>query len=471
MRTLWAAVLATAMAGAAWAQAPERDAKSEQEDLKRKVDYLMEKNRQAEAAKPAQAEPPKGGNPVIEAYFKDGFRFKSSDGNLEGKIGGRVMEHLRFVKNRSDGNTPGGTSPNTFTFKENYIQLDGTIYKDFEYKLQANFFPAGGNAGPFASLSDTYLGWRPAKEIGFRFGQMEVPFSQEQIESTLYIDLVERSVANRLSPVRDLGAEVYGSFADGIVQYEAGIFNGTMIGGSSNTRNLNDNNDEKEFAARLRFMPFRTGGPPWIRQLRVGVAGTYSYAGGSFGTPETLPQLSSPESSTTWAAYIAGTSNLGKRTRLGAELSYIYGPFGLRAEVMKMSLDATPATANSPDQKVDLTGYYVLATFILTGEDKADEGRLSPAHPINLSEGHFGAFELAARVSGVDASDVLDEGFITTGTNDKVTAYTLGVNWWLVRNVRISFNWVHNTFAEPLVSGPNRIRREDAVLIRFQIDF
>jgi phosphate-selective porin OprO and OprP len=503
MKPLWTAVVALAAAGSAWAddEAPLtlKDREARVLELEARVRALEAQQDDAEALrklkeasakeKPqekddlparvsrlekAQAAPPAAQEGGIQTFFKDGFRFKTADGSFEGHIGGRVMEHLRFVKNRFDSSIPGGTRPNTFTFKENYIQLDGTFFKDFEYKLQANFFPANDNAGPFASLSDTYLGWRPAKELGFRFGQMEVPFSQEEIESTLYIDLVERSVMNRLSPVRDLGIEAFGSFMDGILQYEIGAFNGAMIAGSNNTRNLNDNNDEKEYAGRLRFMPFRHSEASWIKQLRLGVAGTSGSASGPFnaGVVETFPPLSSVETGTVWAAYApTPLSNRGQRARLGAELSYVYGSFGLRAEYIKMSLDETPAGADSPTEKVDLTGYYVQATFILTGEDKADEGRLVPRHPLNLAAGDFGAFELAARVSAVDAGDLTDSGFIAAGTNDQVTAYTLGLNWWMVRNVRVSFNWVHTVFDEDLVSGTHEIDHEDALLARFQIDF
>jgi hypothetical protein len=41
----------------------------------------------------------------------------------------------------------------------------------------------------------------------------------------------------------------------------------------------------------------------------------------------------------------------------------------------------------------------------------------------------------------------------------------------MTRNVRVSFNWVHNKFEEDLVAGPHRIDDEDAFLARFQIDF
>lgn len=433
-----------------------RDA--EIETLKKRLDLLEGKTKAV--PEPGGKESPVG------AYFKDGLRFRTADGDFEAHIGGRIMEHARFVLNRLDAGGP--QLPNTFTFKENYIQLDGTFFKEYEYKVQANFIPNTTNAGPFASLSDCYMGWKPAKEFGIRFGQMEVPISQEEIESTLFIDFVERSAMNRLSPVRDLGMEVYGAVSDGLFEYEAGVFNGFQSG--SNTRNLNDNNDEKDLAARLRVTPFKAGDDSWLKQLRLGVAGT---AGTETANPasSTLPALSSVETGTTWGSPTAGVFNDGDRRRIGLELSWIVKAFGLRAEYIRESLDV--GLNAQPTTSVDIDGYYIAATVILTGEDKPLEARIVPAHPFNLSKGDWGAFEAAARLSAVDAGDLGDKGLLdpAKGGNDTITATTLGVNWWPTRNVRYSLDWVHNAFDKPLVAGVNRIGSENAILMRFQLDF
>lgn len=439
------------------------------EEQSRAIEELrrsLEKAPAAAAPAPIPAEGPTPDDSRIEATFQNGFRLKTADGNFDAHVGGRIVQHGRFVFNRLDAPAAaGGPPPNSFFFKEVYLQLDGTLYKDFKYVIQANFFPNNTPAGPFSSLSDAWVSWRPAPEFGITFGQMEVPISQEEICSTRYIDFVERSVLNRLVPTRDLGVEVYGALFDGVLEYEAGVFNGRLNANTS--RNLNDNNDEKDVAGRLRVTPFKAGGADWIRQLRLGLAAT---TGNQGGPPDAVADLTSLETGTRFIDFDAATLNDGRRTRLGAEVSWPIGPFGLQAEYVQVRLDAANGAATGA---ITEAGYYVAATMLLTGEDKPREGRIVPAHPFSPGEGGWGAFELAARVAGVRVNGVFDGPFgaAGTGANDAITAYTFGINWYLTSNLRTSLDYIHNQFANaPIVNG-HAIGSEDALLTRFQVDF
>ena len=47
-------------------------------------------------------------------------------------------------------------------------------------------------------------------ELRLRTGQFHVPFSLEELTSDNFIDFIERSIVNALTPMRDRGAKIYG---------------------------------------------------------------------------------------------------------------------------------------------------------------------------------------------------------------------------------------------------------------------
>ena len=79
-------------------------------------------------------------------------------------------------------------------------------------------------------------------------------------------------------------------------------------------------------------------------------------------------------------------------------------------------------------------GGFIQAGYFITGETRTYKGgkfnRTKPAKP--LSAGGMGAFEVAARFDTLDARSAGDE---------KVDAFTLGVNWYLESHLRVSANY------------------------------
>jgi phosphate-selective porin OprO/OprP len=85
------------------------------------------------------------------------------------------------------------------------------------------------------------------------------------------------------------------------------------------------------------------------------------------------------------------------------------------------------------------SGGYGQVSWFATGEQRpysAKKGAFkSPkiTRPFDLSQGDWGAFELAARYSHLD----LNDGGLTGG---ELTATTLGANWYVNNNVRFMGN-------------------------------
>jgi len=425
---------------------------------------------QAAAADPAATPPPAGSKPdapvagssEIHAAFKDGLDFFTSDGSFKAHIGGRVLVHYRSVFDRPDD--ANRTSPDAFYLRNARLEMMGQYYKDFEFRITLDA-PTGTTSATTGTLQDCYLGWKHYPECAVRIGQMKVPFSLEEMMTRKTLDFNERSVANRLSHSRDLGVMVSGVIAGGLFEYEAGVFNGQG-------RAVQDGNDEKDVALRLRTRPFLgSDAVPCLQGLTVGVAGTI----GDLDNAPVSATLNALDFYTTELNILfldATTGTLdGIRTRLGAEVSWSDGPFGLRGEYLQRTDSVDTATEN--DARIASRGWYVTASWLLTGEAKSFEKAVVPAQPVDPGEGGWGAFELALRYSRLHiAHNIFDLGVASAASNSNgASVLTLGVNWYLTRNVRLCPEVIWERFDDKIAFSS---RLEDTcwgLLIKAQLDF
>jgi phosphate-selective porin OprO/OprP len=331
----------------------------------------------------------------IDVTFDDnGLRFKGLDGNIDAQVGGRFLLHGRFL----DKDTDEQSTADTFFVRQARLEVEGIFFKEWDFKVQADF-PTGTTSNTSGTLQDAWIGWKGVPEFAIRFGQAKVPFSQEETCSTRFIDFVERSLLNRLTPQRDVGFFAYGKLGEGFFEWEAAFYNGTG-------RALTDSNDSKDYAARLRLTPFRTSESAAVKGLRVGVAGTFGDHNNA------LADVSTVSTATRFVDFDGTVTNDGDLARLGGELSWLVGPFGLKAEWAQADIDVHEPGATS--EKTEATAWYAAATYLLTGEDKTLEGRIVPKAAFNVKEGTFGAWELAARVSALEFDDeIVSNGWVT----------------------------------------------------------
>jgi phosphate-selective porin OprO/OprP len=419
--------------------------------------------------------------------------FSTPDGNFSAKIGGRIFVVARHVFDRDDG---GGGGADNFLVDDARIQLDGTFFKDFFYRLETTAKTGSPSvsitstgtvdpdgAGPLPpvpvsvsgsstatnamlNLNDVYVGYSGLRDFfTLQFGQFKQPFSQEETTSSRFIDFAERSVYNAglVVPSRDVGLMLFGSVGQGLLQWSLGAFNGTGVG---KPKNLADNNDEKDIAARIFLSPLKSG-PGLLRNLRLGVDATV----GDVDGPVALGAITTGDYSgvTLIPATLAQLDGL--RIRLALNFSWAYGPVSLRAEYG--TLDQELQDSYAPASDFEIRAAYVQATWLLTGEEKVLENRIKPKANLNPLEGAWGAFELALRLASVDATEVRDAGLIAATANAKVREATVGLNWWWTPNVVVRFNWERFMFDEdlPVGSGNALEDHQDVFYVRWQIDF
>lgn len=352
--------------------------------------------------------------------------------------------------------------------------MDGTFFKEFGFHVEGDF-PSSAT-GPAPTLQAAFLEWRKAPEFRFMAGQFKAPMSQERLRSRLFSDFVEDAMLTRFVPGYDIGLQAHGSIGGGVFGYQVAVVNGRSHLDNGG-RSRNDDNDTKELVGRMTLSPWVTDKGSFLKGLRIGgsvsLTRTDNVAIVAATAPATSPtnfDLITPELGVT-ILDPTGTGAVafdGRRSRIGAEISYAVGPACLRAEyLVRKDRMAGAGTSDT----VATTAWSGTATWILTGEDKLPETRITPKTPFDLAGG-WGAFELAARAAHSKVGrDIQDVGVSLVGQSTEVTSYSAGANWGLTRNVRFSADVIREDYHGKITLGTEQKGALTGFLARFQIDF
>jgi phosphate-selective porin OprO/OprP len=417
------------------------------------------------AQEPPKADPKPPSEPAISVTLKDGVHFRSEDGELDAMLGGYVGIHYRFIANRPQDNAR--AAPDTWFLRQVRPELAGTVFKDFDFRVQVDL-ATGTTSAVVGTLQDAYIGWRHFPELSLRLGQFKEPFGQEQTTADRRIDFAERAEGDKFTPGRDLGAMVYGKLFDGILGYEAGLFNGQG-------RGVVDANQGKEEAGRLRLQPFFTSDDSFLlKNLRVGIAGTIGRVqNGAIGATGPFTSNSAYLNINYLTTNAPATTVLnGERSRWGVESTWNFGPIGLRGEFWRR-ID-TVDTAVLSGQKIDSAAWNASVSWLLTGEAKPIEGRVVPLHSFDPGTGDWGALEIAFRADALRIDPQVGTLIpFAAGTHaNRVIAYSAGLNWYLTRSIRITPDLFWENFDVPLsfATGSSRNHFFGGIL-RFQLEF
>jgi phosphate-selective porin OprO/OprP len=255
-----------------------------------------------------------------------------------------------------------------------------------------------------------------------------------------------------------------------------------------------DNNDDKDWAARVFTQPFSRTDSAALRGLGAGIAVSYT---NQVGTPTNslLPTYKTETQRNFFSYDAARTANGatpeagatyadGRRTRISPQAFYYFKSFGLLSEYVRESQDVartfgTGAAANTRRATLNPDSWQVTATYLVTGDD-ASFGTVRPNHPFLLGQPGWGALELAARVSelSVDPDTFVNAGggsvhdwFANPNTQaNKALAWTAGINWYLNQNIVWYLNYTLTSFDGGAPNGGDRAD-ESAFFTRFQVAF
>lgn len=198
-------------------------------------------------------------------------KWKIADYVTVPKFGGYIVGTYKY--NSQEGKNGG----DGFGLRYLRLYLDGTVLKDFKYRVQMNVSGEPGSKNS-ARVIDAFISWQKWAPLGIKLGEykrcftFENPMNPWDIASGDYTQLTKhftgmggdlyQGAAN--SGGRDLGIQIYGdAFKVGktqhyLLHYQAGIYNGQGI-------NTSDKDKEKDYIATVQLQP--------LKGLYVGVFG------------------------------------------------------------------------------------------------------------------------------------------------------------------------------------------------------
>lgn len=438
-RTTWV-IAAMASLGLAAAPALATDADGDDKSVTEKVlDILKEQGtidqqRYDELKSEAQAER-ESGLPAVaakdewEAYWKDGTRIERKDGSVKIKFGGRAQFDAAAIGAEGRVQQRFDVEGTGVEFRRARLFVSGSMGEHGIFKVQYDF--AGGEA----EFKDVYAGLTNLPYVGTaRAGHAYEPFGLDQQTSSKYITFMERNLpTTAFSNERQSGVVLNNTAFDERMTWS--------IGGFRSADDFGDGfSNQGLYDVALRI----TGLPVWEddgeRLVHVGYSYTHEFRGGDITRFRSRPEAH-------LASYLVTTPDIlsdGVDT-FGVELGTVQGPLSVQGEWVSAFVDAANPGATPPPTAIardsEFYGASVQVSYFLTGEQRVYDtelgafGRTAPNEPFSLSKGQWGAFEVGARYSHLNLNDNTVRGGV-------LSDYTLGVNWYLYRNLRIMLNGV-----------------------------
>ena len=391
--------------------------------------------------------------PVVEVG-PQGFFIRSQDNSYNLRIGGYMQADGRFYLSEPK---PTGSE---FLIRRLRPYFEGTVGKYYDFRFMEDF----GQGTTI--LEDAYADIHYWPEFRLRVGKFKEPVGLERLEEDRALKFVERGLPTDLVPDRDLGFNFHGDLFAQRVEYALGLFNGT----ADNTATADgDNNDGKDFAARIFVHPFADTSLEYARQLGFGVAGTY---GDERST--TIDSSYKSAGQNVFFSYAKGVVAAGPRYRISPQADYYWKSFGLLGEFVQNTqrLLLPPSTGKAAHPRtISNQAWQLAATYLLTGED-ATYGQVKPRRNFDPIGGGIGAWEVVARIDDLQIDrDVYKYGLASASTSSREAfEWALGVNWYLNPNVKMQFDYEHTGFRYGAAKGHDR-PDESAVLSELQLQF
>jgi len=418
------------------AAASEKNVAQEILDILRANNQITAQQYDALLAKAkAEEAKPQGGDAkhtpgALRVFWKDGVNFEGGDDTpIKFQIGGYLQTDWAYTNGDKKLEAKFGKSSSGVEFRRARIAMGGSLYDTVDYKLEYDF------ATGVPKILDAYLQVNDLPWVGTtRVGNVKEPFGLNQLMSDKYDAFMESpSMQDTFIPKRNVGILVQNTAFDKRMTWALGGFRQTDDVG-------------KGFGPDAMYnLTGRLSGLPWYeeqgRQL-VHVGLSYSHR---FRNNDPVSFSVRPEAHL--APVLVNTGNIVSDgvNLLNPELAVVYGPFAVQAEYTKAMVETPKGKGNG----LDFSGYYVEASYFLTGENRNYKtaagtfGLTSPKHNFD-GHGNWGAFEVATRYSALNLNDQKVHG-------GRLTGITTGVNWYLNPSMRLmaNYNVAHrNTFGD-----------------------
>ncbi|MET0546202.1 MAG: porin [Caulobacterales bacterium] len=379
-----------------------------------------------------------------ETYGKGAPEFSDPDGNIKFKVRGRVQfDYVNLDQSDDDG---GSTEFNQTRTRRARIGVEGQFDSKFKYKAEVTLngkesdSGTAGAPGKEVQWEDAYIEYVGGSTWSVILGNQDQGYTLERLTSSRFSTNMERNMGDQAFGFgRTLGIGLMAG------QDNWGL-SAFVNGDSMNNSDLASGDESMEYRLHGYFTPVNT--PTSLAYI----GGTVRYRDAQDGA--SFRYRSRPE--TNLGSRLVDTgAGYDEDTMYSVEAAGKMGPVYAQGEY-------TMLTAKGPaGLDDDFSTYFVQAGWFVTGESRNYKGgkfdRLTPNSPV--SEGGMGAWELRGRYDFLDLNDNGNNG-------GEMTAYTLGVNWTPVKNVRFMGEYV-NAESKERALGDNY----DADVIQFRAQF
>ena len=349
--------------------------------------------------------------------------------------------------------------------------------------VPVGFLPGGALSG----VENAYLSYTGFKPFGgtlaIEGGVMDLPITIDEAMSSNDIPFLERASPGVIA--RSLAADDFRSafgarwFND---RFWAGAYvTGPTTGAIHSASSVNPNGTTEQLGTVARVAGQIVSGKDYSLHLGADAEFLLQPPHNLVTNAQALTLSDRPELRIDPTTLIStgAIANASGAQVYSAEVAGTYGPLFFQGEYFWFNIDRNAATGLPPFGATNLKfeGGYAEATFILTGETRkynpsaAAYYGVVPEHPFSLAGGGWGAWEIAGRVSTIDLNDRLATATGIAG--GRQTVYTAGLNWYVNRNVRFLFDYLHGNVAKQI--SPTNFgdagAKFDAFAMRTQIAF
>jgi phosphate-selective porin OprO and OprP len=344
--------------------------------------------------------------------------------------------------------------------------------------VPVGFLPGGALSG----IENAYLSYTGFKPFGGKLaiegGVMDLPYTLDEASSSNDIPFMERA-ASGVAATNIAAGDFRSAF--GARWYTDTFWAGAYVTGPTtgaihSASSLNPPGTTEQYGVIARaagqivsgkdYSLHIGGDAQWLLQPPHNlIAGTQTL------TLSDRPEVRIDPTTLVSTGAIAGVSGAQVYS---AEAAGTYGPLFFQGEYFWYHIDRN---AFAPLPSLKFQGGYAEAAYVLTGETRpynpasASYGGIAPANPFSLTGGGWGAWEIAGRYSTIDLNDRL--AFANGVAGGRQTIYTLALNWYVNRNVRFMFDYLHGNVARQV--SPTNFgdagSKFDAFAMRTQVAF
>ncbi len=383
------------------------------------------------------------------------------------------------------------------------IGVIGKFLGDWNYALIYDFggssdgfdstASVGGNSvgflpgGALSGVENAYLSYTGFKPFGGKLaiegGVMDLPYTLDEATSSNDILFMERASAGVVATNIAAGdfRSAFGSRWYSDTFWAGAYVTGPTTGAIHSASSINPNGTTEQYGVAARAAGQILSGKDYSLHLggdaQFLIQPPHNLVAGS----QTLALSDRPELriDPTTLVTTGALANVSAAQVYSAEAAGNYGPLFFQGEYFWFNIERNAVTGLPPIGAPNLhfQGGYAEASYVLTGEShpyntsSAAYGGIVPKDPFSLSSGGWGAWEIAGRFSTIDLNDQLASANGVAGGRQNI--YTVGLNWYANRNVRLMLNYLHGDIAKQ--ASPTNFAdtgaKFDALAMRTQVAF